>query len=99
MTAYPTLTHAITTHILKSGASHPENLENEIDARPTVQVSRKTRVINGCHMVLLFPSTSLPGTKEHIAQLLLSAFKDGEKKGNQHEASIMSVQSIDPETS
>lgn len=99
MTASPNLTNSKASNTLTLGASHPEHLENEIHAQPTVQVSREIRIINGCHMTLLFPHASFPGTKEHIAQLLLAAFKDGDKKGSQHEASIMPVQSINLETS
>lgn len=98
MTVSTSLTISKSMNTLVSGTSRPEHLENGIDAHPTVQVSRRTRVVNGCQMALLFPQASLPGTKEHIAQLLLAAFKDGGMKGDQHEASIMPVQSINIET-
>lgn len=67
------LTSAENLHTMVSGVI-PTNLDKEIDALPSVQVSRELITPNGCHVKMLFPQTSGHGVRREIAQLLLTAF-------------------------
>ena len=70
----------------------PMNLDNNIVALPTVQVPREVTTSNGCHVSLRFRAEDDPKVHREIAGMLLAAFE--RKRSNEHETSIMPVQSF-----
>ena len=71
---------------------NPLNLNNQIGAPTTVQVSREVMTSNGCKVSMIFQSESDPKIEEDVAKMLIAAFV--KRRSVSHEASIMPVQSI-----
>lgn len=68
------------------------NLDNQMSTLPTVQTCRQMITSNGCKVTLEFSPSPNPQINRDVAEMLLAAFQ--RKRSMNHEASLMSVQSI-----
>lgn len=68
------------------------NLDNRMSTQPSVQTCHPMMTTNGCKVTLEFSPISNPQINRDVAEMLLAAFQ--RKRGMNHEASLMSVQSI-----
>lgn len=53
----------------------PADLENDLSARPSVQMSRVIQTENGCEATLVFRQAHEPEARKEIAMMLLDAFR------------------------
>lgn len=69
------------------------NLDNRINALPSVQVPRELITTSGCRVSLHFRDEDDPRVHREIARMLLAAFL--KRRSNEHETSPVPVQSFD----